>query len=72
MTRKVRTRREILVVIEQRLTAARLGARGYMGRVIALKLHMYRVLIGTLIGFVDNGVGLGELARRGSIEESIR
>lgn len=42
-----------------------------MRRVVALEFHVDGVLERILVGFVDNGVGLGEFARRGDIEESV-
>lgn len=71
MTGGVRTRSEVLVLIEQRLTAVRLRASGWVGRVVALEFHVDGVLVGILVGFVNNGVRLRELARGGSIEQGI-
>lgn len=41
-----------------------------MGGVVALEFHADRVRIGVL-GLVDDGIGLGELPRRGNVEKSI-
>lgn len=70
-TGKMHTRSKVLVLIEQRLAAVRLVGIPRMSRVVALKLHMDRVRERVLVRLVDDGVCLGELSRRGDVEDRI-
>lgn len=42
-----------------------------MSRVVALELHVDRVWERVLVRVVDDGVGLGELSRRGDVKDGI-
>lgn len=42
-----------------------------MSRVVALQLHVDRVWEHVLVRIVDDGVGLGELSRRGDVKDGI-
>lgn len=70
-TGKMHTGSEVLVLIEQRLAAVRLFRIPRMSRVVALQFHMDRVWERVLVRVVDDGVGLGELSRRGDVEDGI-
>lgn len=69
---RIQTWGKELVFVKQRGVAIRLrGARvGGVGSVVALEFHTNGVGIG-ILGLVDDGIGLGELPRRGNVEKSI-
>lgn len=69
---RIQTWGKELVFIKQRGVAIGIGGAriGGVGRVVALEFHTNGVGIG-ILGLVDDGIGLGELPRRGDIEESI-